>query len=199
MWCEGNCGREVGNGKRMETGRVYLLNPATAVGDKFNPARKAYKTCVHMCVCVCVCVCVCMYVKLFSHVQLFVTPWNVACWAPLSMGFSWQEYWTGFPFPSPGDLPYLEIKPTSSCIGRQILYHWASWEVQKTNGSDLSHSRVRTLRNSHTISHHWLNNVGEMLISWYVKPDSGGKSGIQWPQKTSGKEIQVLAGKWTKI
>ena len=105
--------------KRMEIGRVYLLNPATAVGDKFNPARKVYETRVRVCVCVCVCVCV----QLFSHVQLFVTPWTVACWAPLSMGFSWQEYWSGFPFPSPGDLPDLEIKPTSFCIGRQILYH----------------------------------------------------------------------------
>ena len=34
-----------------------------------------------------------------------VTPWTIACQAPLSMGFSRQEYWTGLPFPSPGDLP----------------------------------------------------------------------------------------------
>ena len=40
--------------KRMEIGRVYLLNPATAVGDKFNPARKVYETRVRVCVCVCV-------------------------------------------------------------------------------------------------------------------------------------------------
>ena len=40
-----------------------------------------------------------------SHVRLFATPWTVACPAPLSMGFSRQEYWSGLPFPSPGDLP----------------------------------------------------------------------------------------------
>ena len=40
-----------------------------------------------------------------SHVRLFVTPWTVAYQAPLSMGFSRQEYWSGLPFPSPGDLP----------------------------------------------------------------------------------------------
>ena len=34
-----------------------------------------------------------------------VTPWTVACLAPLSMGFLRQEYWSGLPFPSPGDLP----------------------------------------------------------------------------------------------
>ena len=46
----------------------------------------------------------------FSRVRLFVTPWIVACQAPLSMGFSRQEYWSGLPFPSPGDLPNTEIK-----------------------------------------------------------------------------------------
>ena len=48
-----------------------------------------------------------------SCVQLFVTPWTVAHQAPLSMGFSRQEYWSGLPFPSPGDLPDPGIKPTS--------------------------------------------------------------------------------------
>ena len=38
---------------------------------------------------------------LVSHVQLFVTPWTVAHHTPLSMGFPSQEYWSGFPFPSP--------------------------------------------------------------------------------------------------
>ena len=41
----------------------------------------------------------------FSRVQFFVTPWSVAHQAPLSMGFCRQEYWSGLPFPSPGDLP----------------------------------------------------------------------------------------------
>ena len=40
-----------------------------------------------------------------------MTPWTVACQAPLSMGFSRQEYWSGLPFPSPGDLPDPGIKP----------------------------------------------------------------------------------------
>ena len=49
----------------------------------------------------------------FSGVQLFVTPWTVAHQAPLSMGFSRQEYWSGLPFPSPGDLPNPGIKLVS--------------------------------------------------------------------------------------
>ena len=49
----------------------------------------------------------------FSHVQLFVTLWTVVCQAPLFMGFSRQEYWSGLPCPSPGDLPDPGIKPAS--------------------------------------------------------------------------------------
>ena len=52
----------------------------------------------------------------FSRVQLFATPWTVACQAPLSMGFSRQEYWSGLPFPSPGDLPDPGIKPASGLL-----------------------------------------------------------------------------------
>ena len=63
--------------------------------------------------CVCVCVRVCTRALLLSHVQLFVTPWTVACQAPLSTGFSWQEYWSRLPFPPPGDLPNPGIKPAS--------------------------------------------------------------------------------------
>ena len=51
---------------------------------------------------------------------------------PLSMGFPRQEYFSGLPFHPPGDLPDPGIKPMSpaiSCIGRQILYHWATWEA----------------------------------------------------------------------
>ena len=49
----------------------------------------------------------------FSHVQLFVTPWTVAHQAPLSMRFSRQEYWSGLPFPPPGELPDPGIKSRS--------------------------------------------------------------------------------------
>ena len=53
-----------------------------------------------------------MRAQSLSHVQLFVTPWAVACQAPLSMGFPRQEYWDGLPLPS-GDLPDPGIEPTS--------------------------------------------------------------------------------------
>ena len=64
-------------------------------------------------VCVCVCVCVCVRARVLGCVQLLATPWTIAHQAPLSMGFSRQEYWSGVPFPPPGDLPDPEIEPTS--------------------------------------------------------------------------------------
>ena len=48
-------------------------------------------------------------------------PWTAACQAPLSMGFSRQEYWTGLPFPSPGDLPDPGIKPRSPILQADSL------------------------------------------------------------------------------
>ena len=56
--------------------------------------------------------CVCM-LSHFSHIQLFATPWTVAHQAPLSMGFSRQEYWSGMSCPSPGDLHDPGIEPVS--------------------------------------------------------------------------------------
>ena len=55
-------------------------------------------------------------VKLLNRVRLFATPWIVAYQAPLSMGFSRQEYWNRLPFPSPGDLPDPRIKPGSPSL-----------------------------------------------------------------------------------
>ena len=56
----------------------------------------------------------CVHAQLLNHVWLCVTPWTVACQAPLSVGFSRQESWSGLPCPPPGDLPDPQIKPESS-------------------------------------------------------------------------------------
>ena len=55
----------------------------------------------------------CVCAQSLSHVRLFVTPWTVACEAPLSMGYFQWGYWTGLPFPPLGDLPNPGIKPAS--------------------------------------------------------------------------------------
>ena len=60
-------------------------------------------------------------VKSLSPVRLFVTPWTVAYQAPPSMGFSRQEYWSGLPFPSPGDLPDPVIELRSPALQADAL------------------------------------------------------------------------------
>ena len=55
----------------------------------------------------------CVCAQLFTSVQFFATPWTVTHQAPLPMGFSRQEYWSGLPLPPPGDLPHPGIEPMS--------------------------------------------------------------------------------------
>ena len=65
-----------------------------------------------------------MKVKSLSRVQLFATPWTVAYQAPPSMGFSRQEYWSGLPFPFPGDLPKPGLKPRSPALEADTKALW---------------------------------------------------------------------------
>ena len=58
----------------------------------------------------------CVHVRVLNLVQLFSTPWAVACEAPLSVGFSRQEYWDGLLVPSPKDLSDPGIKPRSPAL-----------------------------------------------------------------------------------
>ena len=67
----------------------------------------------------------------FRCVQLFVTRWTIAPQAPLSMGPSRQQYWSGLPCPPPGDLPNPRIKPLLLC-----LLHW------QAGSSDINHSKI---------------------------------------------------------
>ena len=71
-----------------------------------------------------------------SCVRLIATLWIVAHQAPLSMGFSRQEYWSGFPFPSPGDLPEPGIEPmslTSPALAGGFFTSSAAWEACLTD------------------------------------------------------------------
>ena len=62
-----------------------------------------------------------MPIQSLRHVQVFATAWTVACQAPLSMEFPKQEFWTGWPFPSPGDLPNPGIEPTSPAFAGKFF------------------------------------------------------------------------------
>ena len=75
--------------------------------------------------------CLCVLSR-FSCVRHFVTLWTIACQAPLSIGFSRQEYWSGLPLPSAEDLPDPEIKPTSlesPALTGRFFTTSATWET----------------------------------------------------------------------
>ena len=74
----------------------------------------------------------------FSHVQLFVTPVTVACQAPPSMGFSRQEYWSGWPCPPPGDLSDPGIEPTSlksPALAGRFFTTSATWDARNNDNN----------------------------------------------------------------
>ena len=82
-------------------------------------------------------------VSRFSHVQLVATLWTIARQASLSMGFSRQKYWSGLPFPSPGDLPNPGIEPTSlmsPALAGRFFTTSATWEPQSASQSVVTDS-----------------------------------------------------------
>ena len=104
--------------------RGYLLNPGTetaspSLADRFFNHWTNWKS--DMCTCM---------LSHFSHVQLFATLCTIACQAPLPMGFSRQEYWSGLPVPSPGVLPNPGIKPGSPALQADSL-PLCTWEALK--------------------------------------------------------------------
>ena len=77
------------------------------------------------------CVCVCT-LSHFSCVRLFATLWTTACQAPLSSGFSRQEYWSGLPCPAPWDLPHLGTETAflmSPTLAIRFPTNSATWEA----------------------------------------------------------------------
>ena len=80
--------------------------------------------------------------SLSLYCLVFVTPWTEGHQAPLSMGFSRQEYWSGLPFPSPGDLPDPRIEPLSPelLVDSLLLSH------QRCLGLNLPNCKIKETR-----------------------------------------------------
>ena len=99
-----------------------------------------------------------------SVVWLLATLWTVACHAPLSMGFSRQEYWSGLPFPPPGDLPNpgikLESPASPALVGRFFINELSGiWVVPKEFGH-FSHPQTAGIR--------ILNILSAILVAWFL-------------------------------
>ena len=95
---------------RVTKSQTRLSDWTELRGLKEQPAKPS---------CLLLATCLCM----LSHVQLFTTPWTVAHQAPLSVGFPRWEYWSGLPFPPPGESSRPRDWTWVSCICQQILYH----------------------------------------------------------------------------
>ena len=83
----------------------------------------------------------CVRASCFSHVRLYAMQRTVASQAPLSMGFSRQEYWSGLPFPSPGDLPDPGIEPVSlmsPALAGRFFTTSTTWEVHSIQFSSVA-------------------------------------------------------------
>ena len=104
-----------------------------------------------------------------------MTPWAVAGQAPLSMGFSRQEYWSGLPFPSPGDLPDPGIEPRSPALQAINVWHCLSSlgllrlggletaevyssQFSKLGSSRSQHQQIRCLVKAHFLVHRELSS-----------------------------------------
>ena len=88
-------------------------------------------------VCVCVCVCVCVSRSVVSNSAIL---WTVACQVPLSMEFSRQEYCSGLPFPSPGDLPHPGIESISPALQADSLLTEPLGKLKDVRGVCKKHS-----------------------------------------------------------
>ena len=88
-------------------------------------------------------------VKLLSCVRLFVTPWTIAYQAPLPIGFSGQEYWSGLPFPSSGNLPDPGSNPGFDALRFRCFNLWAAkpccwhWVVVKESSAFIAGYQAR--------------------------------------------------------
>ena len=115
------------HGRRLECLKIYI-NMTSNTFINCHEQWAQWRRCLRSALSV-LWLCVCMP-SCFSHVHPFAILWIVSHQAPLSMIFSRQEYWSGLPFPSPGNLPNPRTKPTSlmssALIGR-FLTMSPSW------------------------------------------------------------------------
>ena len=101
--------------------KIFLFLRGVADFISYNSQKSLAKCIFHLFYCLVLSFHSESEVKSLNHVWLFATPWTVAHQAPPSMGSSRQEYWSGLPFPSPGDLPDPGIEPRSPALEADAL------------------------------------------------------------------------------
>ena len=124
--------------------------------------------------------------KSLSCVQLFATPWTVAYQAPLSMDFSRQKYWSGSPFPSPGDLPNPGVKPGSPTLQADTLPSEPPGKPGELEEGQFSLARRGREEN---LSGNRLHKEVAACVCTYVCLSSWGAN-ITWLPPASSRELK---------
>ena len=109
---------------------------------------------------------------MLSRVWLFATPWTVAHWAPLSMGFPRQEQWSGLPFPSPGDLPDPGME-TMSLVSSALASGFLTAELSH-QGSP--HLKLEEWKEQGTSNTDFILNVCLPWYLWHLRSSKFGKT-----------------------
>ena len=111
-----------------------------------------------------------MHPQVLCRVRLFAPSWTVSCQIPLSMGFSRQEYWSGLPFPSPGDLPDPGIKPISPALAGRFFTTKPPGSPESARG--LLKTQIAIVF-THGVSGPHLSRSEEGQRIWIAKKDRG--------------------------
>ena len=141
-------------------------------------------------------------VKSLSRVQLFATPWTVAYQAPPSMGFSGQEYWSGWPFPSPGDLPDPGIESgtpafqaealTSEPPGKSYRKVTSTRKPSQTHSPSFSHSVLSLPPESTDV---WIPGWRSWLLAFLLPWAQAHRS----PASVTSPEDPILSITWSSL
>ena len=156
------------------------------------PGCWGQKSDTYLCICVCVRAHARSQAQLHSHVQLFATLWTIAHWAPLSIEFSRQEYWSRLPFPTPGDLPDPRIEPVSlmsPAFAGGFFTTSAPWEAQSnTNAYQKYRPNIEASWETHLLS------PLRFLESWLFNAESTGWTAVLfiWMQETKCPGLLLL-------
>ena len=150
-----------------------------------------------------------------SRVQLCTTSWTIACQAPLSMGFSRQEYWSGWPFPPSGDLPNPEIEsasvtspaltggfftPSTTCEAYEVR-NWYLFKFPNVN-LELASCWVRVSRQLGWLQRRVIYLQGSLWSGWRwwaVCPQFCFILGLQSVPNSWGGERKVVTGMTTPL
>ena len=124
----------------MNIFQIPGLCQGRVMGSALTSVVPLCELCIYVCE-LCVCVCARTHTRAYSVAQscpLFATPWTVAHQAPLSIGFSRQEYWSGLPCPPPGDIPNPGIEPRSPTLQAESLLSETPGKPKNTTVGSLS-------------------------------------------------------------